>query len=281
LFFISLGMKIKIPPTSELLSIFLIVLFAILVKFFLITPLVKLSGTSYRNSIVSAINLSQISEFSLVILSIGVSLNHINSRIMLFALYTMAITAILSSYTIRFSQQIYKFFEKTLGLYHTEVKENSTHNNSYEVYILGYHRGAKAFIESIVRSNIELLEKILLIDFNQETLRDLKAMGVACLYGDISNIDVLEHSNISQAKVIVSTIPDLLLRGTDNLHLVKICRELSPNAYIIASADMSHLAEPLSKGGADQVLLPYSMMGDHLLEIVNERLSSPLKIMGE
>ena len=80
----------------------------------------------------------------------------------------------------------------------------------------------------------------------------------------------MEHAHIATAQIILSTIPDMMLKGASNQAIVTTCRALAPNAVIVATADSAHEVEVLKAGGANEVLLPYSLIGDHLARFVDE-----------
>jgi voltage-gated potassium channel Kch len=108
------------------------------------------------------------------------------------------------------------------------------------------------------------------VDFNPEVLRQLESQHVHAIFGDISSVDTLAHTHIEQAKVIISSIPDMMLKGVSNLWLVQTCRHLAPKAAIVATAETVAQAETLAKAGAHKVILPYYLMGDALLAYVME-----------
>lgn len=107
-----------------------------------------------------------------------------------------------------------------------------------------------------------------MIDFNLEVLKELGDRQVKGIFGDISSMDTLDHARVASASVILSTIPDMLLKNTNNLSLVKTCRLLAPNAVIVATADSSEQIEDLKINGANEVLLPYSLIGDHIARMI-------------
>jgi len=125
-------------------------------------------------------------------------------------------------------------------------------------------------IEKIQDTAPDLLKKIMVIDFNLEVLKELGDMNVKGVFGDISSMDTLDHAHVAQAEIIISTIPDMLLKKTSNLLLVKTCRTLAPNAVIVATADSAKQLEELKKCGADEVLLPYTLIGENLTWILLE-----------
>lgn len=272
LFFISLGMKITSPDMETITAALVIVIFIIASRFLTIYPLITFSGGSRRTGFITSVNLSQISEFSLVIASIGVAYGHIEKGIMSLLIYAMTFTSIISSYLIKYNHQLYLLFEKALGAVGIKaVKEDAlekVESKSYPVVILGFHRGAKSLIDELQKKTPAILQEVLVIDFNLEVLNELREKKIAGLFGDISSLETLQHAHIRNARIILSTIPDTLLKGTDNFNIVRNCRAAAPDAHIIATADLAAQAQRLRAAGADDVLLPYALAGEHLCDCV-------------
>ncbi len=277
LFFVSLGMAIIAPEGGIIIQSLGIAVFIVFTRFVSVFPLVLSTGGGLRTAFISSLNLSQLSEFALVVSAIGVGLGHIHEELFATLIYTMAVTSILSSYFIKYNHQIYHSVEHLLDrvgilkLVATGGAEVDKHQ-AYPVLILGYHSGAKSLLETIANKYPKLLDKILVIDFNLEALKELRAMRVAGVFGDIGHVDTLEHSHIAEADLIISTIPDVLLKGTNNLEIVKTCRNIAPNAAIVASADLAEQVEQLKNVGANEVVLPYSMAGESLAEYIGQRI---------
>ena len=95
--------------------------------------------------------------------------------------------------------------------------------------------------------------------------------GIKVVYGDISNPETLHHAGIGEAKIVISTISDEILVGTDNLRLVGWIKKMAPEARIIATAESPSRALDLFNAGADYVYLPNQLAAQHLLYVV-ERL---------
>jgi Kef-type K+ transport system membrane component KefB len=277
LFFVSLGMEIVAPEASIIWQSLGIAAFIILSRFATILPILLATGGGLRTAFISSLNLAQLSEFALGVASIGVSLGHIQEPLFAVLIYTMAFTSVISSYFIKYNHQIYKAFEHLLdrvGLLKVMVAAHTETNKhgAYPIVILGYHRGAKSLLETLANNHPELLNKILVIDFNLEVLKELQAMQIAGVFGDISHVDTLEHAHIARADIIISTIPDVLLKGTNNRELVKTCRNIAPEATIVATADLADQVEQLKAVGANEVILPYSMAGEYLADYLDHRL---------
>lgn len=274
LFFLSIGMKIPVPDQAMLGMALVIVLFVIVSRFLTIYPLLSFAGSGRRTSFIASLNLSQISEFSLVVAALGVGYGHIEQRTMSLIIYAMAITSVLSSYFIKWNHAAYLFFNRLLekvGFVSGGKREQTDEiKNHYPVILLGFHRGAKEFIDRMEAVTPDLLRKILVIDFNLENLKALSDRNIKGVFGDISSMDTLEHAHVARAQIILSTIPDMLLRGTNNKSLVTACRALAPDAYIVATADSTQQIDLLRKSGADEVLLPYALIGEQLTRFVEQ-----------
>lgn len=272
LFFISLGMEIPFPKGELLLDAFWIVILALLARPLIFYPMLRLGGSGKRTAFIAALNLAQISEFALVIASIGLKLGHISEHVMSTLLYAMSITSILGSYIINYNRQLFVLYDKVSSRFGKKQlsQEEDGDIDIRTITILGYHRGAHALIHCFSQIKPEILNKIQVIDFNSEYRKELTNLGVKFIISDISSSEALEHAHIRHSVMIVSTIPDFLLKGTDNEKIVRICRLLAPNAFIYANADYVNQIDKMLNAGANQVILPYAIAGEMIAnEIIN------------
>lgn len=270
LFFISLGMKIPTPRPDFAGPLLLLLLTVILSKLVVIPPLVRLSRGGLRTGILTALNLGQVSEFSLVIAAVAAKSGHISAELMSVLVYALGISAITSTYTIKYNRAIYRALRHLLQWLPfvrlaDEAEFSGTQNNAVPpVFILGFHRGARAIVDELRETNPDLLSQIRVIDYNVEVLRSLSGYGIEGIFGDISSVETLRYCGTDKARLIISTVPDFLLKGTNNQRLVRACRELAPEAIILATAEIPEQAIHLEEAGADYVALPYSLVGKTL-----------------
>jgi len=282
LFFVSIGMKITVPSASLAGPVILLTLFTIVSRLVSVYPLIALTGGGKRAAFVTSINLAQISEFSLVIAAIGVEKGHITKDTVAVILYAMALTAVLSSYAIRYSHPLFLAFDKLTTRKKAEVQGDGDADVALaeetrpapQIILLGYHRLARAYVEALSARNPAALAKLLVIDFNPVTLEELKTRGVAGVFGDIASMETLEHAHIAHAKVILSTIPDLLLKGVDNLTLTRMCRAIAPHAHIIATADDPAHENRLRREGADGAVKLYEAAAEDLAGLVTQSMNA-------
>ncbi len=278
LFFVTLGLKAPAPTASLLGLALLAAAVVIATRFATLYPLFTLLRLDLRTAGVVAVNLSQVSEFSLVIVALGVHYGHVSEALAAVVLYALLITAVLSTYGILVNHALATALARLLGL--TGVPrwlggrppgpEAAAGAGGHDVLLLGVSREGLALLQHLERSSPALKERIVAIDFNPETLERLQAGGVQCHYGDISNIETLRQAGIERAALVVSTISDAYLRGTDNLRLLRLVRALAPRARVVATADTLEAAQRLYDEGADYVVIPTALSAAHLCRLLED-----------
>jgi Kef-type K+ transport system membrane component KefB len=277
LFFVALGMEI--PNPMDNLGIFLVAgaaaLFLIASRFLSVYPILYLLKNGNRVSLLTSINLSQASEFALVITAIGLKNQHIVSDIQTIIIFVFVITSISSTYMIKYSQQLQGFLSKIMERVGFKDLESAPTDEMAappkDIALLGFFRVASAFIREIEDVAVDLKDKIVVVDFNPQVLRRLPHHGIKVVYGDISNPETLHHAGIDKAKIVISTISDEILVGTSNLKLIDQMQKIAPEARIIVTAESPSRALELYNAGADYVYLPNRLAAQHLLTVV-ERL---------
>ncbi len=276
LFLVALGMKIPLPTLDVLLVSALLSLLLILTRFLSIFPILYTLKLGNRVAILSSINLSQISEFALVIGSLGVAYHHISEVTVSYIVFTLVITAIFSTFWIEKSHNsflaINRYLSK-LGLREALSQEEVSENFDKRIFILGFYKIASSLVFEIEQSQNTIRNALRVVDFNPEVLQKLKAKGIDAQYGDIAHIETLHHLGIHRAEVVVSTIPDSLLKGTSNLNILKAVKTHAPKAKTILISEDLETTIALYEAGADYVVMPRLKAATNLLDMI-ERASS-------
>jgi Kef-type K+ transport system membrane component KefB len=268
LFFVGLGMSIPMPTIPMLTLALGYVAFVMATRFLTIFPPLYLLRSGLRLSLLGSINLCQLSEFSLVLIALGVKEQHLRTMDTGAISLAFVILAMISSFIMMRSDTFVRKtspFLKRCGL--RDLDDGQTQISTREqlssagghgtprILLLGFFRTASSLLEELQRHAPNLLPEVAVVDFNPLALNELKRRGIKALYGDLSQRDTLIHAGIGQAKVLVCTIPDSLFKGTTNLKLVRTLRELNPTAKIIAPAELLADVAVLRRAGADYVSL--------------------------
>jgi Kef-type K+ transport system membrane component KefB/Trk K+ transport system NAD-binding subunit len=287
LFFVALGLKIPYPSLRVLTVALALTAFVAASRLITVVPLLKLLRFDTRTSGVVAINLSQVSEFSLVIIAIGGALGHCSAAAEATVLYTLLMTAVVSTYAIMYNHELASGLTWLLGgmglaAWRTRrapapaVAESAPDASepapparpSHQIFLLGVAREGIALLEHLDRESPGLKEYIVAVDFNPDTLERLTGLGFECHYGDIANAETLRHAGLERATVVVSSISDWMLKGTSNARVLRQARLLAPSAKVIVAADTMAGAERLYADGADYVLVAPVLAAEHLYAIL-------------
>ena len=291
LFFVALGLKIPEPSVPAVLAALGGVVFVVLSRFLAMYPLFAFLRLDTRTAGVVAINLGQISEFALVIFSLGVTYKHVSPAANSLILYTVLLTAVISTYGILYNHAIATWLAGRLhglGLrrwFGSAMAESGGAappakdghgDDARDVFLLGVSREGLAFVQHLARTAPALKNRLVAIDFNPEMLERLATEGVEHHYGDIANMATLEHAGIHRAVLVISGISDWFLKGTSNLQLLRATRSLAPNARVIVTADTAEGAQELYVAGADYVMVPSVLSAEHLATILADRSPNAL-----
>jgi Kef-type K+ transport system membrane component KefB len=277
LFFCGLGMQIPTPTAEPILKAFLIAAVVLAVRWIGIFTLVLTLGGGRRLAAVATINLSEVSEFALVICTLGKDYGHVEGDTLTILIWVFAILAVLSANCLPFNYQIYGFFNRFVDKLTKRKSEQITEQQyaseahvDRNIVILGFHKIAAMLVADFEHHSPHLLQKLHVVDFHEELEPQLLRRGITFSYGDISAPDVLQHAAHGEVRLVICSIPDSLLRGTSNLKLLNVCKQVWPTSDVIVTCDNPHDAQILYDAGADYVLRMAKLCAERLHEIINE-----------
>ena len=264
IFFIILGFTFRISSLGTIIVDALILsLVALILKPIIIMSLNAMFGYKDRTNFLVGTSLAQISEFSLIILALGVSVGHVSQDILSAMTLAGIITITFSTYMIIYAQE---FYSKMAGFVHFFQKKNLKKEikvaKDYNALLFGYNRIGY----SILRSLKDLKKKYLVIDFNPETIENLQKLRIPALYGDAYDADLLQELPLKTVDLIISTIPD----SETNLLLLETMRAVNSKAIIIVRAHSINEALDFYKKGASYVLTPHFLGGEYVANMVTD-----------
>ena len=141
-----------------------------------------------------------------------------------------------------------------------EGKYEITEKFSKHTVIFGCHRLGYQIVD-LLKS---LKRKIIVVDFDPVIIEKLNNDNITAIYGDLGDIDVLEKLNLKESEFVISTIPNL----EDNMNLIKKVRNLNNKVKVIVTAQQNDEAFDLYKSGADYVILPHTLSGERVADIL-------------
>lgn len=268
LFFVALGMSLPVPTWHVLYAAVALVAIVVVSRFVLFAPSLLGAGLGPIVSFAAAINLSQISEFSLLLLPIGEAAGALGAHDVATVSYALMMSAVLSTYAVPANYRLAARAAKP-WLRAPAVPEAPTaggsHGGTSDVVLLGYFLNAEALAGELAREAPELLPRVLVIDYNLRNHERIRAHGMRVAYGDVSNPDSLRHHGVGEARVVVSTISDAFLRGITNAALLDQVLALNRDARFVATvSSQAEAAELLARGAYACVVPPVEAAGSYV-----------------
>jgi Kef-type K+ transport system membrane component KefB/voltage-gated potassium channel Kch len=300
LFFVSLGMTIPLPTGAIVGLALILVAFTLASRLLTVVPSLYLMRQGLRASLLPAINLAQISEFSLVLIQVGVQAGHVAPSMASAASLAFVVLAVMSTFLMMGSDELTRLAIPALkrigfsDLDHrpAEANPDTAADRRRRILVLGFYRTASSFLSELQRRHAALLEQVCVVDFNPDVYHALQKRNVRVHYGDVSHVEGLAHAGLSEAEIIICSIPDSLLKGTTNAKLVRQIRAVNPKAKIIATADLLAETGRLYAAGADYVTVARLAEASELIDAVmaaeagllddmREKLEARLRDRGE
>lgn len=266
LFFIQLGATLHVADIANVLApVALLTSLVIFVKPILIMVILGFLGYTKHTSFKTGLTMAQVSEFSLVFVILANSEGLLSAEIVTIITLTALISIAFSTYLITYSDKIYKKFENKLRLFeHRKRGGDKETMVQHQMILFGFQKGGEQFLSTFRSLN----KKYVVVDYDPEVIDHLEHTKTPYLFGDATDVELLDELGIEKIKLIVSTITD----HETNMFLAQHLKELNPRGVVILHADSPKEASELYEAGATYVLMPHY--------IGSERIGSFIKKNG-
>lgn len=269
IFFVSLGLQVASFSMGNIAWPLIALLALILIaKPLIIMVIMSVFGYGRRTSFLTGTLLGQVSEFSLILIpAVAMLSSSVISLSMAVAIITITLTAYLAS----FEGRIYSFlspflavFEK-LSLKTQPIEEKEMHVDS-PIILVGCDRMGSIILKTLEKQH---REQICVIDSNPEIISRLTREKISCMYGDITNRELLERISFEGSPLIISTVPQF----EDNMLLIRHANKKNRRSTLIVVAASPADARELYSAGADYVIVPKILSGESLSHMLKKHLS--------
>lgn len=258
LFFITLGETFGFGNIADAIIPALILSAIVLIgKPILVMASLGLMGYTKFTSFKAGIHLSQISEFSILLVvfahETGLVSPEVNAIVTLVALITIGV----STYLMNYDTQLYNVLHKYLRLFEKKgVKADHKAEASHQLVLFGYRKGG----HEIVKAFRDMHKRYIVIDYDPDAIELMEHQHIKHLYGDATDYELLEELGLQRAEVVASVIPDFVT----NMMLLKYIRKHSPRAVFICHATNQEEAMMLYEHHATYVMLPHLIGSEHI-----------------
>jgi Kef-type K+ transport system membrane component KefB len=260
LFFILLGSQMVFTDISQYtIPVIIFSLFILIGNPLIVVTLMGFLGYTKRNSFLTGLTVAQISEFSLIFISLGVQVGHLDNEILSLVTVIGLITIAGSTYLILYADKIYPYFSNMLSLFERKGEKADDFNYALEekhnVILFGYDRMGL----DILQAFNDMHSTTMVVDHNPEVIEHLMKLKIDCRFGDAVDAELLEDLHLSTIQMVVSTIP----KADINLMLVHKIRLVNTKAVVIVASQQIDDALQLYQAGATYVLMSDFIGGYH------------------
>ena len=120
--------------------------------------------------------------------------------------------------------------------------------------------GMGKFGHHLVNRLITLDNEVMIIDKDEEQIRDMFSLVTSARVGDCTNLDVLESLGLGNFDLVIVCIGE---NFQNSLEITSLVKELGAN-YVISVASRDIQAKFLLKNGADEVVYPERDIANNL-----------------
>lgn len=267
IFFVLLGSQMILADISRQLGLILFSSALVLIG----NPLIVLTvmgrlGYTRKTSFMAGLTVAQISEFSLILATLGIKVGHIPQEIIPVLTMIALITMAGSTYFIMYSDKIFDRLSPWLKVFEKKGKkiDQSSHfeQDEHKIILIGYAKMGVPLAEAFRLLGSDFF----VIDYDPQMIQTLKKQDIDCLYADISNPDTFEEINLAKTQMVISTIKDV----HTNLILINTVKHARSKAIIIVLAHQIDEALRLYEQGADYVIMPFHIGGHHTSSLIAE-----------
>lgn len=265
MYFVLLGSQVSFDQPINWGMVISFLAIVMLVKPYIVMLLMGANKHTKKNSFFTGMALGQMSEFSFIIVSMGIASGLIKDPNLITTL-TLAgiISIIVSSYVTVYNQQCFNRLPKKIknlipGLKRKVADLELGQDN--DIVLFGFGRFGSNLYEHFHKKY-----KMLIVEEHPTLINHLNTQGVNCLYGDAMDLEFLRDINLTGTKMILSTI-----RNVDvNTAILKVLKEKKPDLIIVTIANHIHEAISLYEKGADHVIMPHYIGVDHTSLMLEE-----------
>lgn len=131
------------------------------------------------------------------------------------------------------------------------------------VIICGYGRNGQRACEELIKQATPFV----VIEQDKEIIGEkIDIDTIPVVLGDASHEEILEKANIKNATHVISTLPE----DAQNVFIALTSKELNPKITVISRLSSQHAEKKLRKAGVDQVVMPDTLGGRHMAQLITK-----------
>ncbi|WP_303904398.1 cation:proton antiporter [Thiohalomonas denitrificans] len=263
-FFIELGAALDMSVLGAQTGAAVIFsLFVLIGNPLIVMAIMGYMGYRKRTGFLAGLTVAQISEFSLILAALGLSLGHLDQETVGLITLVGLVTISASTYMILYSHAIYERIAPYLSIFerkvaHRELDSPLEDEGRVDILLIGLGRFGAAIAASLRERGCRLLA----VDFDPETVRQHTRDGYTVHYGDAEDPEFVASLPLQRAEWVVSTVRDRSI----NRMLMHGLQQQGYQGKVALSASSRQEARMFEKEGVDKVFIPYADAAEEAAE---------------
>ncbi|MCG3122412.1 MAG: Glutathione-regulated potassium-efflux system protein KefC [Phycisphaerales bacterium] len=148
----------------------------------------------------------------------------------------------------------------------SEAGAHAAEHSHRHVIIAGFGPVGRSLADRLVKRGIPFT----VIEMNPRTVEKQTTLGKSIVYGDVTNVEVLESAGIRRADALVITVPDELA----TMRATQVARSLAPGLFIATRTNYLSQAIKARQFGADSVIVEEIVTAEAMANLVTELLEA-------
>jgi len=254
-FFLSIGFSAL--PTLEMLNLAMLLVLLLPIKFVLFFGFLSLMKVRCRTAYLSALALSNFSEFGLIVAAISVSSGWLTNDWLVILALSVAISFVITNVLYRFAHSFFSQYKYVFQRF--ERKEILTEDSFSQpinapIVIIGMGRVGIGAYRAISEHSTKQAWGL---DAEQEKVSWLKQQGILAYYGDGEDAFFWERIDLTKLELILLALPNVI----DSMSITKQLQLAGYKGKIAAIARYDDERTKLEAFGVDKVFNFYSEAG--------------------
>lgn len=256
-FFISLGAQLDMATIGDQVGPALIFsAFVLIGNPIIVLIIMGYMGYRKRTGFLAGLTVAQISEFSLILAALGLSVGHIDQETMGLITLVGLITIGASTYMILYSKPLYERLAPMLSIFerhtpHAEIALDSQPDQHYEADVVLF--GLGRYGHQLAKNFKARGWKVLGVDFDPQAVGQWREQGEMAHYGDASDPEFPQTLPLGRARWVISTVPDRDIGAT----LVTALRGAGYTGKVAVTSHNRMDVDYLWQYRPDKILLPF------------------------
>ncbi len=265
IFFASIGLQLTVQNLfvywkEALISGAVLMVGNFLIMFYLIDR----EKFTPRTSFLGSINMTQVSEFSLVVGGIAITQGFISPDILGYLSLMALVTMTISTYLITYNEQIYERVKHLLERFEGEEKKDVDLGTLKDhALVIGYNDTAERVIPTLK----EHFEQIGVVDKDPEKTEKLEEMDVEYIFGDFKHEKIQREMGVRKAELILSFAEE------ENVNR-QILRNCKKDSIVFIETKDPKLGAEYYDMGADYIVRQNMLTAEKINEYLEKYLNS-------